>query len=265
MKRKFQRKMSWYKIFARSLFVIVVCVICVLLVSCKDGSGAGVTEGAATEDALRAKVEYLNDRISTLEQMLIDQKAETYLLTEDYRIKIEWLEQEISSLLNEKEGEEADKKDESDLPTIKNELTLIYTVSNGKATITGYTGEGETLLIPSLIDGYVVERIADNAFSRTQFRSIEVSEGIKYIGWFAFSENAMLEIIKLPSSLQKADYGIFSGCSAKLRVICESNTYASVYAKSYGISVEFSVLATYLAKFAIWPLTWLIVAVVTLP
>lgn len=42
-----------------------------------------------------------------------------------------------------------------------------YTLkSNGTATIVGYTGMGDNIIIPQMLDGYTVTAIGDNAINR---------------------------------------------------------------------------------------------------
>lgn len=239
-----------------------VCLLLVLLLaaafwlsSCNK-NGSNGSEGAAESDAAEAKIEYLNGRISELEATLISLKSNSYVQDTSYRAQISALEQELAALRKEGSASDTQKptsdtanpendtekvtQSPTDIPsgTQSEKITLLFTVNDGKATVTGYSGSGKTLLIPSTLGGYPVEAVADSAFSRTAFESIEIGEGVKYLGWFAFSDNTSLKTVTLPSSIERAEYGVFNGCSGKLTVYCASNTYAATYAKSYGISVK---------------------------
>ncbi|MBE6587534.1 MAG: hypothetical protein E7647_03865 [Ruminococcaceae bacterium] len=56
---------------------------------------------------------------------------------------------------------------------------LIYTVSNGAVTVTGYTGEESKLYIPATIEGYPVSTVADTLYKSSSIKSIYLSENIE--------------------------------------------------------------------------------------
>lgn len=239
---------------ASVLLALLLTVPSLLLCSCDKGNSGG--EGAAESDAAEIRIEYLNERISELEATLISLKSNSYVQDTAYRAQIAALERELASLRGQSGSADTQKPtsdpDQTDKETDKvtqsptdtpsggqsDKITLLFTVSGGKATVTGYTGSGKYLLIPSTLGGYPVEAVADNAFSRTEFESIEIDEGVKRLGWFAFSDNTALKSVILPSSIERAEYGVFNGCSGKLTVYCETNTYIATYAKSYGINTR---------------------------
>lgn len=113
---------------------------------------------------------------------------------------------------------------------------FLYTIDGNSATITGYTGEGKTLVIPSMIDGYYVLEIADNAFENTKFEKVIVSAGIAKIGWFAFRNCPFLKSVSLPASVEQIGYSAFSGSSETLTFYVSSSSFALRYAQSYGYS-----------------------------
>ena len=62
-----------------------------------------------------------------------------------------------------------------------------YTTSSGEVTITGYTGTGGAVVIPSSIGGFRVTKIADSAFSfRTTLTNITIPDSVLEIGQNAF-------------------------------------------------------------------------------
>jgi len=90
-----------------------------------------------------------------------------------------------------------------------------YTVSDGKATITGYSGSDEVLLIPGAIDQYPVIAIGNNAFSNTAFiRRVVIPNGVTSIGRYAFSNCTALASITLPNSVTSIDSYAFRGCTS---------------------------------------------------
>ena len=115
------------------------------------------------------------------------------------------------------------------------ESYLTYTVTDGEATITGYTGSSTTVIIPAEIDGYPVVAIGNNAFLNnrsitaviiengvesinekafyrcTSLTSVRLGSTVSYIGWYAFVECA-IEEISLPYGLESLSNGVFARC-----------------------------------------------------
>ena len=74
-----------------------------------------------------------------------------------------------------------------------------HSVANGAATITGYTGAGGAIAIPSSINGYPVTSIGDGAFSnRTDLTSVSIPNNVTSIGNNAFSGCTGLTNVSLP-------------------------------------------------------------------
>ncbi|MDD3401550.1 MAG: leucine-rich repeat protein [Eubacteriales bacterium] len=88
-----------------------------------------------------------------------------------------------------------------------------YTVEDGKATITAYTGSAVGLAIPDTLGGYPVVAIGDEAFSDClTLRTISIPLGIESIGEFAFSRCFFIESITIPSSVVSIGSGAFRYC-----------------------------------------------------
>lgn len=248
--------MKKFKVFLSlpGISALVLAVASVLLLcSCGKVSGA---ENAAGEDAEKIKIEYLNSRIDELEKELLNEKSNSYVSDAEHRERIRALESEIADL--KRAGGKKDTADTGDKSTTNNtetqptdtskdtgtqgtivtpEAEFTYTVSDGKAIITGYSGKSVNIEIPAELDGYPVCAIGDNAFSRGRYESIKIPASVTYIGWFAFSENIRLKSITIPASVIKAEYGIFDGCNRSLKVFCAKGSYMYSYASSYGLSV----------------------------
>ena len=77
-----------------------------------------------------------------------------------------------------------------------------YTVSDGCATITSYSGTEEDVVTPAELGGYPVTKIGEKAFSGSNIRKITISEGIERIEYAAFWKCKELEIINISSSLR---------------------------------------------------------------
>lgn len=98
-----------------------------------------------------------------------------------------------------------------------------YTVKNGAASITGYTGTGGVIRLPETLGGYPVTSIAGNGFrgntnitrviipgciktierlDYTSIQSITLEEGVEVIDECAFLGSNLLTEINIPSSLK---------------------------------------------------------------
>ena len=99
-----------------------------------------------------------------------------------------------------------------------------YTEENGALTLTKYTGNESTLVIPSEIDGKDVAKIADACFQgNAKLVKVTVPEGVTAIGDYAFECCSRLEKIYLPDSLNSIGDGAFSGCGKMYLVDMQDN------------------------------------------
>jgi hypothetical protein len=114
----------------------------------------------------------------------------------------------------------------SKMPTLENtgsasgttnyvELTVKYTVlSNGKAEITGFSGDGNHATIDSKIDGHEVVGIAASAFKDcTTLESVLFWAEIEYIGDYAFAGCTALTSISIPTETTSIGAHAFEGCT----------------------------------------------------
>ncbi len=106
-----------------------------------------------------------------------------------------------------------------------------FTFNAGTKTITGYTGSGGVVVIPSTINGVEVNIIGDGAFSgRTGLTSIILPDSLTSIGNYAFNSCTNLTGITIPGSVTGIGIFVFTGCTALQSInVDESNTvYSSV-------------------------------------
>lgn len=102
---------------------------------------------------------------------------------------------------------------------------LKYTVKNGEAYITGYTGEASELIIPSSIDGVRVTRIDNLAFQNcTQLKKVIIPDTVTEIGRYAFQDCVNLESIDIPESTVNFETGVFYNCKSLTSVKLPANT-----------------------------------------
>ena len=178
------------------------------------------TSAQATILALEARIqEILNNQSASSEEYSKE--------LERLRIELEELKKAASKETTSAPETDADK---SETPR------FLYTVENGEATITGYTGDEAHIVIPSAIDGHTVTKIAEKAFSSETLKSVIITNGIIKIDWFAFEGCTSLESITIPSSVTSIGYSAFASAPASLTIYCHSDSFAQNYAKSYGLA-----------------------------
>ena len=115
-----------------------------------------------------------------------------------------------------------------------------YTLkSNGTATIVGYTGSGDSIIIPQMLD--TVTAIGDSAFKHQysfgkNYSSVTLPDTIKSIGEFAFW-NTNITSINLPDGLEDIGKGAFVGCnSITYRMSANHPTFAVIEGALYNKS-----------------------------
>lgn len=78
-------------------------------------------------------------------------------------------------------------------------------------------------IIPEKINGKYVKEISDNAFDDCHYLvNVSIPSGVTIIGRSAFGWTNLEEII-IPSSVENADSGLFSGCNKLEKIIVDEN------------------------------------------
>ena len=108
-------------------------------------------------------------------------------------------------------------------------VPFTYTTNNGTITITGYTGSGGAVTIPSTIYGLPVTTIGNNAFyNKSALTSVTIPNGVTTIQWWAFANCVALKSVTIPDSVTTIghrsgwsanNYGAFQGCTGLTNVI----------------------------------------------
>ncbi len=176
--------------------------------------------GDAESDGTSGETVTGTDRIAALERQLEALREEQALRNEAYEARIRELERALSA---------------SDAPTAADGSTFTYEENGQGLTLTGWNGTAKTLVIPLTIGGKPVTAIADGAFRDCELENVTIPDGVRAVGWFAFSGCYRLASVSLPASVESIGYGAFERCSSALRFICPSGSYAAKYAASYGI------------------------------
>ncbi|HLH54531.1 MAG TPA: leucine-rich repeat domain-containing protein [Verrucomicrobiae bacterium] len=107
---------------------------------------------------------------------------------------------------------------------------FLYATNNGALTITGYTGTGGTITVPSSSSGLPVTEIASFAFRAvTNLTAVTISEGITNVGFEAFANCTALQSVQLPKSTSSIGNWAFQGCTnlATINVTPANANYSS--------------------------------------
>ena len=95
-----------------------------------------------------------------------------------------------------------------------------YTVSNGTAMITGYSGDGGNVSIPSIIGGYSVSGIGAYAFNGCRsLNGVTIPDSVTSIGNYAFYGCISLTDVAIPSGVTRIGSEAFRSCSSLVRVM----------------------------------------------
>ncbi len=91
-------------------------------------------------------------------------------------------------------------------------LPFRYKITDGKATITKYTGPGGDVTIPATIDGVPVTCIGEGAFREcTTLTSVTIPDGVTEIAGHAFERCSELTTLTIPKSVTTLDGSVVGG------------------------------------------------------
>ena len=106
-----------------------------------------------------------------------------------------------------------------------------YSISGGKATITGYTGSDADVTIPGSIQHenvtYPVTAIGNDAFSFKEFNSVTIPDGVTSIGENAFFGCPSISSVVLPGSVTSVGTCAFAHCNSLYGVFISANSTIS--------------------------------------
>ncbi len=215
------------------IFALLISLItCLTFSACTQDSPPPIpsvtTEG---NENTQNDVQSYEAQIKELEKKIIELQQNQSVADKETEELLKTLQEKIDEL-------KAQSAQSNAATTTKAQATsiFIYSISDGKAFIDGFTGNDEHIVIPSEIDGFDVYGITDNAFENYSFKSVIISEGVEEIDWFAFYNCKNLVSITIPSSVRKIGHSAFSGSSKNFTIYCPSGSFAQSYAQSYGIT-----------------------------
>jgi len=212
-----------FKIISIALILTAVLNI---LAACADKD----TDNSTLLEPYIKIISQLNTDIQSLE-------SENNVIHQNYEDKISALQDEVEKL-SDKLAQNSTTEDTTTPVTTVPEIEILpfeYVIANGEVTIIKYTGSYQIVIIPDSIENTPVTKIGSEAFDGTDIVSITLPSTVTYIDWFAFRSCSILTDIYIPASVTKISYGTFDG-STKVKIHCDSGSYAEKYAKSYALT-----------------------------
>lgn len=107
-----------------------------------------------------------------------------------------------------------------------------YSVSNGAATITKYTGNARNLYVPSTLGGYPVKRIGEGAFAGCNFETVSLPSRLEIMDAYAFQNCVRLNSITLPETLMSIGPYAFENCT-RLSSVTLPESLTKMYARVF--------------------------------
>ena len=107
-----------------------------------------------------------------------------------------------------------------------------YITNNGTITITGYTGSGGVVVIPSATNGYPVTSIGDSAFIYSSLTSVTIPNSVTSIGSSAFFACSSLTNAPISSSVTNIGEAAFAYTA---QIAITVNTQNQFYSSTNGV------------------------------
>ena len=109
-----------------------------------------------------------------------------------------------------------------------------YTVTDNKATITSYSGDGGHVVIPAELNGIAVVKFGDETFRyNTSITSITIPDSVTSIGDSAFYSCTSLTSITIPNSVTSIGRDAFYSCDSLSSVTIPDSVTSIEYGSFY--------------------------------
>ena len=136
---------------------------------------------------------------------------------------------------------------------VSTDALFTYVIKDGKAVITGYLGNSDTVVFPKTIKGYEVTALGEGIRAISgmdNVTTIVISEGITQINYAAFYNCSKLSgSVILPDSITNIDNVAFKGCSGITNLVISEN----IGAISGGVFEECSGLTSITMPISAYP------------
>ena len=116
---------------------------------------------------------------------------------------------------------------------------FIWIEAGGVISITGWTGTGNSMIIPVTIYGYLVTTIWDNAFSGNNLTNVTIPNSITSIGSSAFNNNNNLTIVTIGNGVTLGYNAFPPGITS----LVWENNFNDVYGGVFGTFVRLNPVA----------------------
>ncbi len=112
-------------------------------------------------------------------------------------------------------------------------------LADGTARLTACNDLGETVVLPSTVDGYAVTVIGEMLFLRNGFvKTVVIPDGVRVIEAGAFQETRVRQVF-LPEGLETIEMQAFFACSDLMQLVIPSTVTAiGEHAVGYGYYVD---------------------------
>lgn len=121
------------------------------------------------------------------------------------------------------------------LPAVAN-AQFTFTTNNGAITITGYTGPGGAVVIPSTTNGYPVTEIGNASLTNPSITSVTIPESVTVIATSAFIDCTNLTSVIIPDSITNIGDYAFYLCSSLTSVTIPNSLPSIGYEVFYSCS-----------------------------
>lgn len=227
---------------------------CQLVNALKEESGG--EQSSVEKDSYETKILYYETQVKYLTSQLDQIEQQLYLLRSDYMDQMKQLEEQLNQQrptvpefsedfeqdnTSPPKQENNDSVNQDTSTSVPPDITTndyTYYLENGCAILTAYLGKEKEVIVPAAVDGYLVVGIGDNAFAGCDIISVILPQTVETIGWFSFYQCERLNKILLPAKISNIGYASFDGCSAKLCLYVEEDSYAERYAISFGLNYQ---------------------------